>query len=103
MVPVQGVSAKMAVPLAPYITNRDATASGAVLKWSEVYGATSYTVYRADTYSGTKTKLKVTGYTSFCDTTAKAGKSYYYWVVANNSNIGKTSPYSKQAYITMES
>ncbi|MGN1102303.1 MAG: hypothetical protein ACI4RG_08935, partial [Huintestinicola sp.] len=89
------------IPAAPSFIERYATDNGAFLKWSAVDGATSYIVYRSETYSGTKTKIKLTGNTSYCDTTAAKGKSYYYWVVAYNSNIGKSSTYSRQAYVTM--
>ena len=92
-----------ATPFSPTFTDRYSTSNGAYLKWSSVVGATSYTVYRSSTYSGTKTKLKTTSYTSFTDTTAAAGKSYYYWVTAYNSKTGKGSAYSKQAYVTMPS
>ena len=86
---------------APTYLSKAATASGIVIKWNPVTSATSYNVYRASTYSGTKTKLKTTGYTSYCDSTAVPGKSYYYWVTAYNSKTGQTSAYSTQYYVTM--
>ncbi len=54
--------------------------------WATSSGATSYTVYRA-TSSGNlvqKTALGTTSNTTFDDTTALVGKTYYYWVKASN-------------------
>ncbi len=53
--------------------------------WTASPGATSYTVYRAASTLGIKTALGSTANTTFDDTTASAGKTYYYWVKASNA------------------
>jgi len=52
------------------------------LTWNNSSGATSYKVYRSSSSSGSKTQLiRVTG-TTFDDTTATPGVTFYYWVKA---------------------
>ena len=55
--------------------------------WTASPNADSYTVYRATSTSSwvTKTALGTIPNTPFEDTTASAGKTYYYWVKASNS------------------
>ncbi len=55
------------------------------ITWSSVSGATSYNVYRATSSSGTKSKIGSSTTTSYSDTTATVGTTYYYWVAAVNS------------------
>lgn len=55
------------------------------VSWTASPWATSYTVYRAATARGTKTALGSTSNTAFDDTTASAGKTYYYWVKASSA------------------
>jgi S-formylglutathione hydrolase FrmB len=54
--------------------------------WTASPGATSYTVYRATLQWGTKTALGTTSETTYDDTTALAGKIYYYYIKATNAN-----------------
>jgi Putative esterase len=53
--------------------------------WTASPGATSYTVYRATQRRGTKTALGTTSDTTYDDTTALAGKIYYYYIKATNA------------------
>jgi len=55
--------------------------------WAASSGATSYTVYRALSLAALakKTALGTTSDTLFNDTTAVAGRTYYYWVRASNA------------------
>jgi len=55
--------------------------------WATSANADSYTVYRAtqNYFWATKTALGATPNTTFDDTTASVGKTYYYWVKATNS------------------
>jgi S-formylglutathione hydrolase FrmB len=53
--------------------------------WTASPGATSYTVYRATQPRGTKTALGTTSNTTYDDTTALAGKIYYYYIKATNA------------------
>ena len=68
------------------------------LTWGAVDGAKSYTVYRTVSKSGTYKAIKTVTGKTFTDTTAKAGKTYYYKVTANStakvSTSTKTSAYS---------
>lgn len=52
------------------------------LSWAKVTGATKYEAYRATSKSGTYSKLTTTSKTSYTNTSAKAGKTYYYKVKA---------------------
>jgi len=60
------------------------TLSGAKPKisWKKVSGATKYIVYRAASKEGNYTKRCTTTSTSYTNTSAKAGKKYYYKVKA---------------------
>jgi C1A family cysteine protease len=53
--------------------------------WTASPWATSYTVYRATSKWGTKTVLGTTPGTTYDDTTASVGKTYYYYIMASNS------------------
>jgi len=55
------------------------------LSWAKISGATKYQVYRALTKNGEYDLVKTVTGTSFTDTTAKAGTTYYYKVVAVSS------------------
>jgi fibronectin type 3 domain-containing protein len=52
------------------------------VSWSASSGATSYKVYRATSASGTKSLRGSPTGTTFDDTTATRGVTYYYWVKA---------------------
>lgn len=64
------------------------------LTWSKVTGATKYEVYRATSKSGTYTKMTTTNKTSYTNTSAKAGTTYYYKVRAICNNSAAASAYS---------
>ncbi len=51
------------------------------IKWSAIPGAESYEILRADSAKGKFTKLFSTNGTSYTNTSAKAGKTYYYKLV----------------------
>ena len=68
---------------APVISVSNLASSGKIkVTWDAVPGATSYKVYRATSKTGTYTLLKTVTGTSFTNTSATAGKTYYYKVVA---------------------
>ncbi|MCB9098044.1 MAG: DUF4962 domain-containing protein [Anaerolineales bacterium] len=56
------------------------------ITWNSVSGATGYEVYRAASYSGSKTKLATVSTTTYNDTSAVADTVYYYWVKACNGS-----------------
>jgi len=53
-----------------------------IMPWTDSSGAASYSVYRATSVTGTKSLLGSPTTTSFADTTATPGLTYYYWVKA---------------------
>ncbi len=54
--------------------------------WTASPEATSYTIYRATLRWGAKTALGTTSNTTYDDTTALAGKIYYYYIKATNAS-----------------
>ena len=64
------------------------------VSWKKIDGATKYEVYRATSKNGTYSKVKTTTSTSYKDTAAKSGKTYYYKVVAVCSKTAGNSAYS---------
>ena len=70
------------------VSASDGTYSDRVeVTWMASPGATSYTVYRATSVRrlARKISLGTTSGTSFNDTTATSGRTYYYWVKASNT------------------
>ena len=73
-------------PAAPVVKIGHSAASGKpMLTWNAVSGATSYKVYRATSKSGTYSLLGTVTATSYTNTGAKAGTTYYYKVKAVSS------------------
>ena len=73
-------------PAAPVVKIGHSAASGKpMLTWNAVSGATSYKVYRATSQKGTYSLLGTVTTTSYTNTGAKAGTTYYYKVKAVNS------------------
>ena len=73
----------------------------AVLTWNSVDDATSYSIYRAERTLGVKTKLGTATGTSYTDTTAELGKTYYYFVKAHNSADEIESNYSEATSVVV--
>lgn len=68
---------------APVVKGGNNAATGKVtLTWDKVSGAKEYVVYRADYSNGTYIKMYTTKNTSYTNTTANAGYTYYYKVKA---------------------
>ena len=88
------VSGKVVVtpkPAAPVVKIGNSSTSGKpVLTWNAVSGATSYKVYRATSQNGTYSLLGTVTATSYTNTGAKAGTTYYYKVKAVNS-VGESA------------
>ena len=73
-------------PAAPVVKIGHSASSGKpMLTWNAVSGATSYKVYRATSQKGTYSLLGTVTATSYTNTGAKAGVTYYYKVKAVNS------------------
>ena len=70
------------------------------LTWKAVDGAVSYKVYRATSANGTYKLMKTTTSTSYTNSSAKAGTTYYYKVRAIHSNTAANSAYSTVKFIT---
>ena len=73
-------------PSAPVVKiGHSATSGKPMLTWNAVSGATSYKVYRATSQNGTYSLLGSVTVTSYTNTGAKDGVTYYYKVKAINS------------------
>ena len=73
-------------PSAPVVKIGNSASSGKpMLTWNAVSGATSYKVYRATSQKGTYSLLGTVTATSYTNTGAKAGVTYWYKVKAVNS------------------
>ena len=73
------------------------------LTWDKVPNADQYKIYRATSSNGTYKLLYTTAYTSFSNTSVTAGSTYYYKVVAVDTNGSfASSAYSKAVYRTCD-
>ena len=80
-------------PAAPVVRiGNSATSGKPMLTWNAVYGATSYRIYRSTAKGSGYSLLGTTTATSYTNTGAKAGTTYYYRVKACND--AGLSPYS---------
>ena len=82
--------------LARPVTSISNTASSGYpkLTWDAVGGAVSYKVYRATSKTGEYKLMKTTTSTSYTNSTAEVGKTYYYKVMAVASKSAANSAYS---------
>lgn len=94
---VKYITCDLAQPVVSITTSSDS--GKPKLTWSSVSGASKYEIYRANTKNGTYTKMYTTTSTSYTNTSAKAGYTYYYKVKAICS---KTS-YGNSAYSSIKS
>ena len=81
------------------VTNR-ASDGKPVVTWEAFPGAVKYEVYRATSKDGTYSHMYTTTATSYVNTLAVAGNTYYYKVRAIHSNSGANSAYSGIKHIT---
>ena len=87
---------------APVITSANSDGKSVSLKWNAVTDATSYSIFRADSATGAKTQLKTVSTLSYTDTTVTEGKTYYYFVVAHDSQTGRQSAYSEAKSVKVQ-
>lgn len=87
---------------APTISSATGTNGKVTLAWSKISDATSYRVFRATSATGAKTLLKAVTTTTFTDTTATVGNTYYYFVRAYDSATGRLSGYSAGKSVTVK-
>lgn len=82
--------------------NVTASNYGALLsvKWSEVDEAKTYTVYRATDEHGLYTIVGEVASTGFVDHNVLAGVTYYYKIIASDSDRKTASDYSQTASVT---
>ena len=85
--------AKAAAPAAPSVTAGNSSTGKPRLTWKAVSGAASYRIYRSESRGTGYSLLGTTSSTSYTNTGAKAGKTYYYRVKAVNRD-GMASGYS---------
>lgn len=65
------------------------------IRWTAVDNAVNYTVYRATSFYGLYTVMGTFKGTEFIDNSAKAHQTYFYKIVATNTNINASSDFSK--------
>ena len=85
--------AKAAAPAAPSVTAGNSSTGKPRLTWKAVSGAVSYRIYRSESRGTGYSLLGTTSSTSYVNTGAAVGKTYYYRVKAVNRN-GMASGYS---------
>ena len=85
--------AKAAAPAAPTVTMTYAASGKPKLTWNAVSGAVSYRIYRSESRGTGYSLLGTTSSTSYVNTGAAVGKTYYYRVKAVNRD-GMASGYS---------
>ena len=79
----------------PVVTAGNTASTGyPKLTWEAVEGAVSYKVYRATSKTGTYSLTKTTTSTTYTNSTAKVGQTYYYKVMAVAENSAADSAYS---------
>lgn len=84
----------------PKIASNKVTSSGKPkLTWKAVSGAVKYKVYRSTSKNGTYKLMKTTTSTSYTNTSAVAGKTYYYKVKAIAEKSAANSAYSSVVYV----
>ena len=87
----------------PTVTVSVVASSGKIkLSWPAIDGATKYEVYRATSKTGTYSKMITTSSTSYTNTSAKVGTTYYYKVRAINGTTAANSSYSEIKYATCD-
>lgn len=94
---IKSITCDCARPVVSISTN--ASSGKPSLKWNAVDGASKYEVYRATSKNGTYTKMYTTTSTSYTNSSAVAGTTYYYKVKAI---CGKSS-YGNSAYSVVKS
>ena len=85
--------AKAAAPAAPSVTAGNSSTGKPRLTWKAVSGAVSYRIYRSESRGTGYSLLGTTTSTSYVNTGAAGGKTYYYRVKAVNRD-GMASAYS---------
>ncbi len=79
----------------PVVKLSSVASSGKIkISWKAIDGAEKYEVYRATSKNGTFKKISATTKTSYTDTSAQAGKTYYYKVKAIHEKSAANSAYS---------
>ena len=94
---IKSITCDCARPVVSISTN--ASSGKPSLKWNAVDGAAKYEVYRATSKNGTYTKMYTTTSTSYTNSSAVPGTTYYYKVKAI---CGKSS-YGNSAYSVVKS
>lgn len=88
---------------APEISIGNVKSSGKIkVTWDAVDGAVKYEIYRATSKNGEFKLMYTTEGTSYTNTSAKAGKTYYYKVKAIAKNESANSEFSATKYRTCD-
>ena len=68
------------------VTATAASSSSITVRWNAVQNATSYYIYRSNSFSGTYTKVGTSRETLYTDNELSSNTTYFYKVTAYNSN-----------------
>ena len=80
----------------PEVTLSSVASSGKIkVSWNEIEGAKAYKIYRATSEDGDYDRRETITETSWTDTSAKAGRTYYYKIVAVHEKSAANSAYSE--------
>lgn len=94
------VTAQIAKMEAPTLTKGTNSAGKPVISWGTVLGADRYDVYRATNANGAYTRVLSTTGTSYTDSSASAGRTYYYKVLAVSNQDADANAESNVVSIT---
>ena len=97
---VKSITCDLPAPVTSLSNNK--TSGKPYLTWKAVDGAVKYEVYRATSKDGTYSKMLTTTKTSYTNTSAVAGTTYYYKVRAIAENSYANSGYSTIKSITCD-
>lgn len=81
---VNAVTLSFAAPQIIYIN--DTTSKGIYLRWSKVYNADGYYIYRATSLTGNYTLVGKTSSCAYIDSGLTTGTGYYYKIAAYNAS-----------------
>ena len=84
----------------PVVDITHSTAGNPYLKWKEISGAEKYFIYRANSKSGSYTRIGSTTELKYVDKNVTEGKTYYYKVKAIHAKESANSAYSAIDSIT---
>lgn len=84
---VKSITCKMKLDTPVIVAGNNVSSGKVTLKWNPITNAEKYEVYRAISKNGTYKKMYTTTGTQYTNTSAVAGRNYYYKVRAVSGNV----------------